>query len=162
MVFSRYGASSTNKIDCHFITEITTHQTRWSRQNSRPISAEIALFWLQSEIKVASFLFASRFFLANNLCFMVNLINKVIVINVKIHKNDRKRLYSSNKENLTCWDKSITTFSKFILKNSSWKLNPKSKNNQADASCTKCIVGLCYIFYYYFNTTWVIFSFFQR
>jgi hypothetical protein len=34
--------------------------------------------------------------LANNLCFMVKLIDKAIVINVKIHKNDRKRLYSSN------------------------------------------------------------------
>jgi hypothetical protein len=51
------------------------------------MSAEIALSWLQSEINVASFLFASRFFLANNLCFMVNLIDKAIVINVKIHKN---------------------------------------------------------------------------
>jgi uncharacterized membrane protein affecting hemolysin expression len=32
---------------------------------------------------------------------MVKLIDKAIVINVKIHKNERKRLYSSNKENLT-------------------------------------------------------------
>ena len=40
---------------------------------------------------------------------------------------------------------------------SRWKLNPKSKNNQTDTSCTKCIVGLCYLFsFYYFNTTWVI------
>jgi len=35
-------------------------------------------------------------------------IDKAIVINVKIHKNERKRLYSSNKENLTCLEKSIT------------------------------------------------------
>jgi hypothetical protein len=34
--------------------------------------------------------------------FMVKLIDKAIVINVKLHKNERRRLYSSNKENLTC------------------------------------------------------------
>jgi hypothetical protein len=34
---------------------------------------------------------------------MVKLIDKAIVINVKIHKNERKRLYSSNKENF-CTD----------------------------------------------------------
>ena len=39
---------------------------------SCPISVEIALPRLQSEIKVALFLFASRSFLANNLHFMVN------------------------------------------------------------------------------------------
>jgi hypothetical protein len=44
---------------------------------------------------------ASRSFLANNLRFMVKLIDKAIVINVKIPKNERKKL-SSNKENLTC------------------------------------------------------------
>ena len=38
-------------------------------------------------------------FLANYLRFMVKLIDKAIVINVKIHKNERKRFYSSNKEN---------------------------------------------------------------
>jgi len=61
----------------------------------------LALYQLQSEIKVALFLFACCSFLANNLRFMVKLIDKAIVINVKIHKNERKRLYSSNKENLT-------------------------------------------------------------
>jgi len=40
------------------------------------------------------------------------------------------------------------------------KLNPKSKSNQTDASYTICVVGLCHIFYY-FNTTWVICSFFK-
>jgi hypothetical protein len=45
------------------------------------------------------FPFASCSFLANNLRFKVKLIDKAIVINVKIHKNERKRLYSSNKEN---------------------------------------------------------------
>jgi hypothetical protein len=55
-----------------------------SWRNSRPISAEIALPQLQSEIKVALFLFASRSFLANNLHFMIKLIDKAIVINVKI------------------------------------------------------------------------------
>ena len=84
------------------------HQTRWSGRSSRPISAEIALPWLQSEIEVALFPFASCSFLANNLRFKVKLIDKAIVINVKIHKNERKRLYSSNKENLTCLEKSIT------------------------------------------------------
>jgi hypothetical protein len=69
---------------------------------------EIVLPWLQDEIKVALFLFASRSFSANNLRFMVKLIDKTIVINVKIHKNERKRLNSSNKENLSSWDKSIT------------------------------------------------------
>jgi hypothetical protein len=80
------------------------HQTRRSGRSSRPISAEIALPWLQS----ALFPFASCSFLANNLRFKVKLIDKAIVINVKIHKNERKRLYSSNKENLTCLEKSIT------------------------------------------------------
>jgi hypothetical protein len=57
---------------------------------------KIALPWLQSEINVALFLFA------NNFHFMVKLIDKAFVINVKLHKNERKRLYSSSKENLTC------------------------------------------------------------
>ena len=60
------------------------HQTRRSGRNSRPISAEVALPRLQSEIKVALFLFASHSFLANNLRFMVKLIVKTIVINGKI------------------------------------------------------------------------------
>jgi hypothetical protein len=56
-----------------------------------------------SEIKVALFLFASLSFLANNLHFMVKLFDKAIVINVEIYKSEReKRLYSSNKESLTC------------------------------------------------------------
>ena len=59
-----------------------------------------------SEIKV-TFLFASRSFLTTNLCLMVKLIDKAIVINVKIHRNERERLYSSNKEGLTCCDKRI-------------------------------------------------------
>jgi hypothetical protein len=47
----------------------------------------------ESEIKVALFLFASCSFLANNLRFILKLIDKAIVINVKLHKNERKRLY---------------------------------------------------------------------
>jgi hypothetical protein len=43
------------------------------------VSAEVALPRLQSEIKVALFLFASHSFLANNLRFMVKLIVKTIV-----------------------------------------------------------------------------------
>jgi len=51
-------------------------------------------------------------------------------------------------------------FRNLYSRNSRWKLNPKSKNNQTDATCTKYVVGLCYIFYYY-NTTWIIYSFFK-
>jgi hypothetical protein len=83
-------------------TPCRAHQTRRSGRNSRSISAEVALPRLQSEIKVALFLFASHSFLANNLRFMVKLIVKTIVINGKIHKNKRKRFYSSNKEGLIC------------------------------------------------------------
>ena len=83
----------------HSYAPCRAHQTR---RNSRPISAEVALPRLQSEIKVALFLFASHSFLANNLRFMVKLIVKTIVINGKIHKNKRKRFYSSNKEGLIC------------------------------------------------------------
>jgi hypothetical protein len=79
------------------------HQTRRSGRNSRSISAEVALPRQQNEIKVALFLFASHSFLTNNLRFMVKLIVKTIVINGKIHKNKRKRFYSSNKEGLICW-----------------------------------------------------------
>ena len=60
------------------------------------------------KLKSPCFFFASYSFLANNLHFMVKLNNKAIVINVKIHKNERKGFYSSNIENLTCWDKIIT------------------------------------------------------
>ena len=67
---------------------------------------QLMLLFLDS--KVPLFLFASHSFLANYLHFMVKLIDKAIVINVKIHKNERKRLYSSNKDNWTCWDKRIT------------------------------------------------------
>ena len=92
----------------HSCAPCRAHQTRRSGRNSRPISADVALPRLQSEIKVALFLFASYSFLANNLRFMVKQIVKTIVINGKIHKNKRKRFYSSNKEGLICWYKSIT------------------------------------------------------
>ena len=88
-------------------TFFRAHQTGRSGRNSRPMSAEVALPRLQSEIKAAMFLFGSRSFLANNLYFMVKLIDKAIVISVKIHKNERKRLYSSNKICFICWDKRI-------------------------------------------------------
>jgi hypothetical protein len=48
-----------------------------------PISADVTLLGLQNEIKVPLFLFASHSFLANNLHFMVKLIDKAIVINGK-------------------------------------------------------------------------------
>ena len=72
------------------------------------VGENLALYWLKSlslnykEIKVALFLFASHSFLANNLRFMVKLIVKTMLINGKIHKNKRKRFYSSNKEGLIC------------------------------------------------------------
>ena len=110
----------------HSCAPCRAHQTRRSGRNARPISAEVALPRLQSEIKVAMFLFASHSFLANNLRFMVNLIVKTIVINGKIHKNKRKRFYSSNKEGLICWYKSITAnFCKFVLTN--FQVNIKSQ-----------------------------------
>jgi hypothetical protein len=80
---------------------------------------------------------------------------------VKIHKNKRKRLYSNYKESLTCLEKSITAkIVNLHWRNSRWKLNPISKNNHTDASCTKCVVGLCCIISL-FSTTWVICSFFK-
>ena len=67
------------------------------------------------EIKVALFLFAKRkkatlislwsrwsgSFLANNLRFLVKVFDKAIVINGKIHQNERKMFYSSNKRRFT-------------------------------------------------------------
>ena len=88
--------------DQTLVKSTRAHQTRRSARNALPISAEVALPRLQSEIKVALFLFASHPFLANYLRFMVKLIDKAIVINVKIHKNERKGFYSSNKEGLIC------------------------------------------------------------
>jgi hypothetical protein len=78
---------------------------------------------LDSKVKL-KFLFASCSLLVNNLCFMVKLIDKAIVINIKIHK-ERKRLYSSNKENLSCRDKSITAISKFVLTKFQVKIKSK-------------------------------------
>jgi hypothetical protein len=111
----------------HSCDPCRTHQTRRSRRNSRPISAEVALPRLQSEIKVALFIFASHSFLANNLRFMVKLIVKAIVINGKIHKNKRKRFYSNNKEGLIVDTKvSRQTSANLYWPNSRWILNPKS------------------------------------
>ena len=115
-----------------FAVVARAHQTRRRGRNSRPISAEVALPRLQSKIKVALFLFASHCFLANYLRFMVKLIDKAIVINVKIHKNDRNGFSQQTSVNLYWW-------------NSRWKLNPKSKNIQTDASCTKLALN-CVVF----------------
>ena len=109
----------------HRCAPCRAHQTRRSGRNSRPISAEVALPRLQSEIKVALFLFASHSFLANNFRFMVKLIGKTIVINGKIHNNNkRKRFYSSNKEGLICWYKtskvSRQTSANLYRRNSRW------------------------------------------
>ena len=113
-------------------------------RNIRPISAQVALPRLKSEIKVTLFLFA------NNLRFMVKLVDKVIVINGKIHKNKRKRFYSSNNLNKEGLIQLLTktNLSKLLnlyWQNSRWKLNHKSKNIQTDTSCTKLIVELYYI-----------------
>jgi hypothetical protein len=63
----------------------------------------------------------------------------------------RKWLYSINKENLSCWDKNIMGYGKFLnlyWRNYMWKLNLKSNNNKKkDTSCIKCVVELCYIFF---------------
>jgi hypothetical protein len=73
------------------------------------------------------FLFASHSFLANNLRFMVKLIVKTIVINGKIHKNKKEKFYSSNKEGLICWYRSITAnLCKFVL--TKFQVNIKSKS----------------------------------
>ena len=65
----------------HSCAPCRAHRTRRSGRSSLPISAEVALPRLQSEIKVALFLFASHSFLANNLRFMVKLIVKTIFSN---------------------------------------------------------------------------------
>jgi hypothetical protein len=56
----------------------------------------------KAKLKSPCFFLQVNSFLANNLRFMVKLIVKTIVINGKIHKNKRKRFYSSNKEGLIC------------------------------------------------------------
>jgi hypothetical protein len=82
--------------------KIGARQTWRSWQSSPLILVEVALPQLKIEIEVALFLFASRSFLANNFRFMVKLIDKAVIIHVKIHKNERKRFYSSNEEVLIC------------------------------------------------------------
>jgi hypothetical protein len=77
---------------------------------------------------------------------MVKLIDKAIVINGKIFKNKRNRFYSSNKEGFTFDLLRQKNYSK-LLNLYLQKLNPKSKNIQTDASCTKLVVG------FYFNKT---------
>ena len=129
---------------------------------SRPISAEVALPWLQSEIKIALFLFASHSFLANNIRFMVKLIVKIIVINGKIHKNKRNRFYSNNKEGLICWYKSITAnFCKFAL--TKFQVNNKNIKSQILKYTNRRFlyqIGHWIALYSnYFHKTWFICSF---
>jgi hypothetical protein len=66
------------------------------------VAREVVLFVSREVLhfKVALFVFACCSFLANNLHFMVKMIDKAVVINVKIHKNKRKQIYLSNKEGL--------------------------------------------------------------
>ena len=74
---------------------------RRSGRNCHPISAEVALLRLKSEIKVALFLFVSHSFLANNLRFMVKLIDKAIVINGK-YIRIRGKCFIRIKKGLIC------------------------------------------------------------
>ena len=53
-------------------------------------------------------------------------------------------------------------FLNLYWKNSKWKLNPKSKNNQTDASCTKYVVGLCSIFFFIILTQLELFVAFSK
>jgi hypothetical protein len=55
---------------------VVLHQTKQSGQNSCPLLAEVAFPRLLSEVKIALFLFESRYFLANNFYFLVKFINK--------------------------------------------------------------------------------------
>ena len=59
-----------------FHNPVSAHQwqTRRSVRNYCPISTKVTLFRLQSENKVALFIFAGHSFLAYNHCFKVNLI----------------------------------------------------------------------------------------
>jgi hypothetical protein len=50
----------------------------------------------KAKLKLPCFFLASHSFLANNLRFMIKLIDKAILINGNIHKNERKGFYSSN------------------------------------------------------------------
>ena len=66
----------------------------------------------------------------------------------KLIRMREKTLYSSNKNVLICWDKNLN-HSKILnlcWRNSRWKLNFRYKYIQTDISCTKLVVGLCYIF----------------
>ena len=78
-------------VDRPFSSKVHVNRAHQTGRSSRPISAEIALPDSQSEIIVALFPFASRSSLANNLHFKVKVIDKAIVINVKIHKNEREK-----------------------------------------------------------------------
>ena len=93
------------------------------------------------------------------LCFMVKLIVKTIVINGKIHKNRRKRLYSSSKEGLICWYKSITAnFCKFAL--TKFKVNIKSQILKYTNKRFLYQIGRWIVLYSnYFHKTWVICNF---
>ena len=159
VVYQSCGLSVTWSISHVIYQSCKAHQTRRSGRNSRPISAEVTLPRLQSEIKVTLFLFASHSFLANSLRFMVKLIDKAIVINGKIHKNKRKRFYSSNKEGLICWYKCITAnFCKFVLTKFQVKITSqilKYTNRHFLYQIGRWIV----LYSNYFHKTWVICSF---
>ena len=143
----------------HSCAPCRAHQIRRSGRNSLPISAEVALPRVQSEIKVALFIFASHSFLANNLRCMVKLIVKTIVINRKIHKNKRKSFYSSNKEGLIWWYKSIAAnFCKFVL--TKLQVNIRSQILKYKNRCFLYQIGRWIVLYSnYFHKTWVICSF---
>ena len=64
---------------------------------------EVGEIFALYRLKLLSFNYKAKSkpcFFANYLRFMVKLIDRAIVINVKIHKNERKGFYSSNTEGL--------------------------------------------------------------
>ena len=79
--------------------------------------------------------------------------------NGKIHKNKRKRLYSSSKEGLICWYKSITAnFCKFVLTKFQVKITSQVLKYTNKRFLYQIV---CWIVLYsnYFHKTWVICSF---
>jgi hypothetical protein len=56
-----------------------------TKLNFRHVLAEVALPQLKRKIQVVLFPFASRSFLANNLCFLAKFIEKAMLVVVKMH-----------------------------------------------------------------------------
>jgi hypothetical protein len=80
---------------------------------------------------------------------------------VKINKNERKGFHSSNKENLTCWDKII--MANFLICTDEIPVENQILNLKIMKQTLPVpnVLLDCVIFFYYFSTTWVICSFFK-